>query len=211
MTGYTLGIDPGLEGGAVLLHPGGSVAVAAWRWRRPKGRNPQGFYVQTIEGGLPLGGTPHRDGTRRVGTLHEVGELLRNRLSGLVVLVLEGLFVPRRRGGQTMQAYHGRIRHVLTLAEAAAEVAGPVKARAVEVYRPTAAEWRPSVLGVARTASSDLSERVACQAMQASRPLVAGLGPLASDPHTAEAACMARWGWVQQQQADQARRTEDGR
>ncbi len=53
------------------------------------------------------------------------------------MLVVEGLFVPR-----------GRSNGVISLAEPAALVYGPLRDGAERVYRPRASVWRPVALGL---------------------------------------------------------------
>lgn len=198
MTVPVLGVDPGATGGAVLLDRTGTRALAAWRWRPSRSRKTSDLYLQTVVGGQLLEGTSRADGIERVSGQHEVGQALaRVALLEPYLLCLEGLFVPRPRQGQPTGKHLGQVRSVLTLAESTGELAGPLRQGATKVLRPTAAQWRHAVLGLHTRTSSDHAEEVALRAMRGRPPLVADLGELVGDPHVAEAACIARWGWLQ--------------
>ncbi len=195
----TLAIDPGATGGAVYLDADGRTVLGAWHWVRRKRKAGTVYVLRSVVVGheLPVVGYEH---------LGSVGLAMFDATAGTwpVLLVCEGLFLPRPPAGATkavMDRHMGQCRSVLTLAESAALVYGPNLTNASELLRPTAATWRPAVLGLPANASSDLAERMAIQLAGAT---MTGLGELGSDPHVAEAAAMARWGWVQQRQAQGA-------
>lgn len=203
-----LGVDPGADGGAVLLDPTGRRAVVAWSWRQRKRRGAVVYVLEVVEGGASAAAPTPRD------TVHGVARTLQRAAKAQpYALSLEGLFVPRppnglvcRRGEKRTEAFLGRSRHVITLAETTGQLLGPLASHAEAVWRPTAAVWRTDILGLPRNISSDAAERVAVAAMEGLIPMVADLGELSCDPHVAEAAAIARWGWVQQQQLERARR-----
>lgn len=192
-----LGVDPGAEGGAVLLDVDGRTVLDWWLWR-PRDRKDEAR-------GWALWGHGWADWTEHV-SLSELGDEIaedvdRQLEAGLVSLVVEGLFVPRPRDGLTCwrgqretEAYLGRVRSTLTLAENTAELMGPLRAAAVEIHRPKASTWRAAVLGLPRNVASDVAERTAIALCRAT---LRGLEEV-EHPHLAEAACMAKWGWVQQ-------------
>jgi len=192
----TLAIDPGATGGAVYLDADGRTVLGAWHWVRRKRKAGTVYVLRSVVVGheLPVVGYEH---------LGSVGLAMFDATAGTwpVLLVCEGLFIPRRKRGEQEAKYTGRVRSTLELAESAALVYGPNLTNASELLRPTAAVWRPAVLGLPANASSDLAERMAIQLAGAT---MTGLGELGSDPHVAEAAAMARWGWVQQRQAQGA-------
>ena len=191
-------IDPGDDGGAVVGEPDkGKHALGVFRWRKSEAKS--GGY------NLSRSGRP----TVRVLTLHDVGQAIADFVGARgCFLVCEGLFVPRPPVNMAKHGkkYTGQVRHVLTLAESTALLYGPCLPRAVKLLRPTAAVWRPEILGLSPNASSDLSEKRAIMAMtQARPPLVAGLGEWATDPHVAEAACIYRWGHLRQVEGSRSR------
>ncbi|MCK5495414.1 MAG: hypothetical protein V3S93_02505 [Methyloceanibacter sp.] len=178
-----IGIDPGADGGAVILQADGQTALDAFRWRKGVG----GYNVRSIYGP-----------STKVPTLAHVGDRIARAFGHKVWLGVEGLFVPRPNPGH-LHVHPGQIRHVLTLAENAALVYGPMLGKAERVERPTAAVWRPAILGIARNASSKSSEAAAIAACTKMRPpIVTGLRDLGEDPHVAEAACIARYTWLAQ-------------
>jgi hypothetical protein len=184
VTAYTLAIDPGRDGAAVLLAPDGRRAVLAWAWYQ---RKQAGAHVYDVEMVGPWEGLQER----RCRSLPSVGrELLHGALEhGPFLLVVEGLFVP------TYRAPEG----ALVLAEEAALVYSALIEEALSIERPLASEWRGEILGLGGNTSSAVAERAAIRACTQIRPLlVEGLGELATQPHVAEAACMARWGFLKQ-------------
>lgn len=200
-----LGIDPGkVEGGAVLLASDGKTALAAWHWieRRRKAGN---VYVVREQWGDDFDSCD-------VSTLHHIGEGLRRITtseSGAFDLVVEALFVPRLPGSALagrmsraeVQTFMGKARRVHALAEAAALVYGPCLAYASgPPLRVLASAWRPLILGLPASVSSDVAEQTAIRVLSGRRPLISGLGELASNPHVAEAAMIARFGWVKQRE-----------
>ena len=199
-----LGIDPGkVEGGAVLLAADGKTALAAWHWieRRRKAGN---VYVVREQWGDDLDSCD-------VSTLHHIGEGLRRITtseSGAFDLVVEALFVPRlpksalagRMSRQEVQTFMGKARSVHALAEAAALVYGPLTPYGAHLVRPLASAWRPLILGLPASVSSDVAEQTAIRVLSGRRPLISGLGELAKNPHVAEAAMIARFGWVKQRE-----------
>lgn len=182
----TLAIDPGHIGGAVLLDPTGRRVLLAWAWARSE----------------RIGGTVYRlrrqhGTTIEPATLHDVGERIRKDMAQLCPeyhLVVEGLFCPAQGEHEELHKYLGRVSRVIELAQAAALVYGPLLSEAAQVDRPLASQWRPEVLQLSGSCSSDLAEERAMAALSGDRPLVVGLGELAHDPHVAEAACQAVWG-----------------
>lgn len=184
-----LAIDPGLEGGAVLLPARGRQALAAWHWQRVA----RGFRVTTRARELTAEAT--------VQTLHHVS----HRLWGEVkqarrpfALVVEGLYQPPPPAGQPtaeeLKAYGGQCVRVMTLAEATAKLYGPLEPRAERLYRPRAAQWRPPVLRCSPATPGTEAKRFAVEMMTALLPAIEGLGELAHVSHVAEAGCMALWG-----------------
>lgn len=178
----TLGVDPGRTGAACLLGPDGRTVLRWWTWcyRRRKAGD-----VYVVEEGERGGTPPPR---REIWTMGGVGTLIAGHpaIRGPVLVVLEQLFVPRAASPASF----------LTLAEDTGELKGALRG-AGEVVRALASTWRPAVLGLPRNASSDASEAAAMAACRGG--LVRGLEDVVS-PHLAEAACLARWGWVQQRQ-----------
>lgn len=171
-----LGIDPGLEGGAVLVEPGTAPLVVrgAWHWRPHRGA-----YV--------LRGVTPQDGVR-LASLHDVGVAIARDCADVAPdgwrVLLEGLFLHDT----------SRAARILTLAEAAGEVLGPLRSRGV-IERPNAARWRGKVLRLKGGTDADVAEAYAvrCVPVLARPP---GLGALADVGHVAEALCLAYYGAV---------------
>ncbi|NRA03770.1 MAG: hypothetical protein HRU00_14320, partial [Myxococcales bacterium] len=158
-----LGIDPGkVEGGAVLLAADGKTALAAWHWieRRRKAGN---VYAVTAIRGIRA--------QSEKATLANVGEDIAYDLYDTdevrypMCLVVEALFVPRlpksalagRMSRQEVQTFMGKARSVHALAEAAALVYGPLTPYAAHLLRPLASAWRPLILGLPASVSSDVA------------------------------------------------------
>lgn len=191
----TLAIDPGATGGAVLLGPEGVHARAAWSWVQRRRRRETVYELRETLDGLSV----HKE---QVVSLSAVSTQIRQRCSFEPFdLVVEDLFIPSlppflRRNSEEADKYLGRCASVIALAEHTGQVYGPIVGVAQSVRRVLASEWRPSVLSIAPNASSDRAEREAIRVLTGFAPLVSGLGELGHDPHVAEAACMARWGWA---------------
>jgi hypothetical protein len=172
MTLPVLGVDPGREGAAVLVAPGVAPlrALGAWWWRPVRG----GYEVASLGGAFG-----------RVEALHDVGLAVAAKVRQLAPdgwrVVLEGLYV----------ASLDRAPSVLTLAEAAGEVLGPLRGVG-PVLRPVAAAWRAKVLRLGRVGAA----RAEAYAIEAVPGIVAGLGELGRVGHVAEAGCMAYYGAV---------------
>jgi len=188
-----VGIDPGRDGGAVILAPDGRHVMAAFRWRHSASN---WFNLRSVAANVAGPAV-------RVSSLGEVGAAIARRVPAGCVLVVEGLFVPRVPKGRKPDAkYLGQVARIVTLGEYAGQVFGPASCRAVMTLRPTAGEWRATILGIPANSPSKFAEAHAIQALTKARPpLVVGLGDLATDPHVAEAACIARWGWLKARQA----------
>jgi len=172
-----LGVDPGRTGGAVLLGSDGLSVLGAWKWRKSSER----YIVRNALDGALI---------NRVDCMGEVGAVLcceATELQWPSSVVLEKLFVPR--GGKVSPA------SFVTLAEDTGMLAWALRSLA-PLERPSAGEWRAAVLGTPRNTSSDKAEAAAmfyCErALGMARP---------TSPHVAEAACMARWGWVRKRAA----------
>lgn len=186
MTAPTLGGDPGHEGAATLLAGDGRHVLGWWLWRphvaREDGQGTYGLWDWQASEWTEL------------PSLHAVASVIAMDAEDLgghgIVVAMEGLFVPPYRPPAG----------VLSLAEATGELLGPLRGLGEGTpLRPLASTWRPSVLGLPRNAASEVAERAAV--VYAQRVLV-GLEE-AVNPHLAESACIARWGWVQGQQASQ--------
>lgn len=190
-----LGVDGALDGGAVLLAPSGRRAMG-WGWRRRE-RKAGVVYVLRSAG---YGCTPR---TVDLPSLHEVARQIADVAAGYQ-LVVEDLFVPHPSDEdletkEALTRYLGRVRSTQALAEAVGEIVGPLRGRAEgEVQRVVASTWRKVVLGSGSLSSSVSEERAIELVTRGRPPLIEGLGELAQDPHVAEAACIARWGWLQQ-------------
>ena len=181
-----LAIDPGADGGAVLLAADGRTAIDAWAWDR---RVTGGIHTWRLwrPEGPPL----------QISSIHEIALQLARAAEGIGTpwqLCVEGLF-----------AWSEQLNGIIELAEATGELLGPLAARASVVHRPRAVTWRAAVLpkGWGRT-----SEEAEHAARIVARSTVRGLGRFVEYefdadgrevplwPHVCEAACMARFGWV---------------
>lgn len=186
----TLGVDPGrTSGAAVLLDADGRTVLAWWTWCLLRRKGGDAWRVTRKAPGEDL----------MVDALWEVGRLVAIDVSrclgeGDPVLVVEGLFVPRaRRGGRPVNP-----QDVVPLAEATGELIGGL--RMTPAYRPLATEWRGLTLGLmARTPAAD-AEAYARKTAAAAFDWPKGTGPAteAERGALAEAAFIARYGWVQQ-------------
>lgn len=190
----TLGLDPGLDGGAVLLGPDGRTTLHVWAWEQIGQSKSHWSLWRDDEAALEL------------SSLHEVGSL--------IATACRRKDLPWQVYGEGLFAWVGRLEVVVELAQAAGELIGPLRPWAARVERPLARDWRKVVLGGSAYQSSDLAEERAWQRCAVGRPrLVEGLdrGPwldrkkvkrkgheieVPAWPHVLEAACMARYGWL---------------
>lgn len=186
MNAHFLGIDPGAEdGAAVLLEPDGRTVAELWAWHR---------LTRTYRVHIQLPGTLGVSVTE-VPSLHAIA----SRRIGPAVeslpyhLVVEELFV-----------WTGHDCGFDTLAEATGEIYGPLRDGALTFQRVLARKWRAAVLqrGWGRTSAE--AERAAWQVCAHGMTGLEGWLQRNGDghprwAHVLEAACLARWGWVQQQ------------
>lgn len=193
----TLGVDPGLDGGAVLLGPDGRRVIDVWAWQQIGESKTRWNYWRGELGPWEL------------PSLFEIG--------ADIARICEGTGHPWQVYGEGLFAWQGRLEVVVPLAEATGELLGPLRVSAAQVVRPLARDWRPVVLGGHAYQSSDLAEENAWHRCAVGRPrLVEGLerGPwlerktvkrkgheieVPAWPHVLEAACLARFGWLEAQ------------
>lgn len=194
MIAPVLGIDPGHDGGAVLLGEG-RVALAVLAWRRLHRKSGDVYATMNLDGD-----------EQAEPSLHGVAQRISAELAGARVsfrderyaydlsapwyhLAVEGLFA---RPGL---ALHG----ICSLAEATGEVTGPLRQAAISEVRPKASEWRSAVLARGWGRTSEEAERAALRLCQARLPT---LGLFLSSrlkdglvqplwPHVCEAAAIA--------------------
>jgi hypothetical protein len=173
-----IGVDPGHNGGAVLLSGGD---VRAWRWsdRRDRKRAP---------------GYDLRDQTgeeQRGLSLYEIGRALALAAGAPGYrLGVEGLFAGRNGAAS------------IELAEATGRLLAGVEPGAAAVLRPPWTTWaRAIVRGSATTAALNAAR----PAWLAGRGIA--LGALADDDHVLDAACIAGWTLIAGQHEDLIGRT----
>lgn len=170
-----LAIDPGHEGGAVLLD-GRGLPVAWWSWKPLDRKSGRVYAIDRSDAAWDR---------ITVRTLAGVGaelalSLREERQSGLH-LVAEGLFVhPGARGGRAHAA--------IELGKSVGWLTAPLLESALSYEEPRSAVWRPAVLGPGSNASSDIAEARAL-ALWSRR----WTGPPCPDPHVAEAYCIGWW------------------
>lgn len=98
---------------------------------------------------------------------------------------MEGLFIAKGDRGPSL----------LTLAESAGELVGPLRGLGI-VARPTAAHWRAKVLRLGRV-SAKVAEEYAIRCVASGAVVDGDLGALTGNGHVCEAACIAVYGlWV---------------
>ena len=192
-----LGIDPGHDGGAVLLASDGCRSLAAWSWQRRKRKSGDVYLLTPTSGREWEVGSLHYLASHISGACSTAIDYEAARVSDreeIYDLAVEGLFVwPGRTGG------------IIELAEAVGEIIGPLRPRALSLSRCAPSEWRSAILPRGWGRSSDEAERAA---RQVAASTVRGLGPFVEYeidgdgrevpiwPHVCEAVCIARWGWV---------------
>ena len=200
---YVLGVDPGSANGALVLLQGDRVE-AWWTYARMSRKGGDVYRVTHL---LPTYGTNFVV-QREPSSVWMVGELVHRMIvrdlglaewPGPVTLCLEGLFAPRRKKGRPISP-----QMIVPLAESAGELIGGL--RMTPAWRPLATEWRHLILGLPAKAKARDAEAyaitVATQIFQwpeqGRAPTIAERGALA------EAACIARYGVVQMQEARRA-------
>lgn len=178
-----LAVDPGQTGAACLLDRCGRRVLMAWQWTKLSRVAGDVYRVRTTDG---------RE--EEAPTLHEVGlGLVRDaefRCDTVrYLLVVEGLFVARKRGKRNVSP-----QSAIPLGEACGMLMGPLLAYAEgQPWRPLASEWRPEALSLPARASADAAE---AYAVKMARAQFTGLRGLAENGHVCEAAWMARLMWA---------------
>lgn len=181
MSAHVIGVDPGADGGAVLLDGAGQY-VAAVGWHKLEAAKKRGGRV-----------TWEVSGHRTAGSLFVVGEMVRHTLLVKPALtgwslIVEQLFANRKNPNST-----------ITLGESAALVYGHLLAPYTDApWRVLAATWRPRILGLGPSTTADAAESIALHYAPL-MPWAKGLRAEehgAGFPHVCEAACIARWGWL---------------
>lgn len=174
MSTRSLGLDPGNEGGAVLLEVGTDApwrAVMAWHWRPCVRKGVRHWRLAIVAGGADLEFVEP--------TLGVVGQRIAGGATGGVPyrLTVEGLW--------------GRGTTLERLSWYAGLVASPLESLATggEV-RPQANVWRRQVLGLPRSTGAEAAELAAVEWAAAN---VEGLGRLSAVGHVCEAAAIAVW------------------
>lgn len=173
----TIGVDPGHQGGAVLLGDAGR-PVAAWAWhplRRKSGRA-----YRLVEADGP---------TQEAATIAGVGALLDAAVGEITMgdvlhLAVEGLYVHPKIPGMVPTA--------LEIAKTVGWLTAGLLQRTVDLVEVKAAVWRPAVLGCSAFAKSEEAERLALM-----RWRTMWSGDLVDNPHCAEAAAIGAWAMAQ--------------
>jgi predicted RecA/RadA family phage recombinase len=185
----TLGLDPGVQGGAVLLGDAGR-PVAAWAWKPLERKAGRVYRLDEAHG-------PSIEAT----TIAGVGSLLNVAVCELthgevLHLAVEGLFVARPSkklpGAKSRRGAGASIPTALELARTVGWLTAGLVQRAASVVMPKASDWRPAVLGCSAYATSDEAERLALL-----RWRTLWSGDLVDDPHCAEAAAIGAWALAQ--------------
>jgi hypothetical protein len=164
-----LGVDPGLDGAAVLTD--GAAVIGWWTWHHlAAGKRKAERWTMAGHPELPESEWPV------CGSLHDVAEEITEQVLApppyrVDVVAVEGLY----------QAGHS----VITLAESAGELVGPLRCLA-PIVRPRASTWRPVILGSRRWTSAEAEGAAVDQC----RLRLDWHPPTA---HAAEAACIALW------------------
>lgn len=167
-----LAIDPGHQGGAVLLDDHGS-PVAWWAWRKLRRKEAD---VYGLDYSRPIWGD-----RRYTRTLAGIGGLLAldvARWGSEYHLVAEGLFVHPKWRGDT----------AIDLGKSVGWLTAGLLETALSYEEPRADIWRPAVLGCRNREKSEVAERLALQ-LWASR----WQGEPCDSPHVAEAYAMGWW------------------
>jgi hypothetical protein len=121
---------------------------------------------------------------------------------------------PADRFVLTVEGLFGRGETLRLLAESAASIYSPLELSAANdltekvagrhEWRPRSTTWRTDILGISESQfGAEASELHALQTV----PLwCSGLGELTANPHTVEAAAIARWGWLKWAHRERLRR-----
>lgn len=194
---HTLSLDGGADGGCTLLDPTGRQGLGGWGWHLRPLKSGDRYVLSSTTVSF----------TREEGNLHEIGRIVRLEAYDLGAkvyhLVVEDQYLPAPTAEdletrEAVNRYLGRLKRVCTLSAYAALVYGPLLPAAASVSTYMASEWRSVILGSGRLSSSAAEEK-AVELCTRGRPRIAdGLGQLAQDPHVAESACLARYGWLLQ-------------
>lgn len=164
----TVGIDPAYQAGGAVLMSGESTVVAAWSWQI---RRRKSGVVWNLKG-------RHGSGVV-IRSLGSVADCINIVAAGRPFLIVaEDLF--------------GRGRTLQRLAESTGEILGGIRAETpMNIVRVGASTWRPFILGCSARTSSDVADELALSLV---REEITGLGQLETNPHVAEAVCIALYG-----------------
>ena len=184
---WSLGIDPGRDGAAVLIAPDG-VAEVLWTWRT-SAKDARGSshinlrVVQEVDGGV------HVLDLRAAGP-HAMGAILGAQVLAVTsgepcALAHEGVWTPRGKGG-------GGVQSAIKLALWTGRLLGPVEAAcgsAAVVYQP--ATWR-KVTGVGNERGhKERAQQVIPEKVRGIAALIRAAGRPASSTHEYEAGGVA--------------------
>lgn len=179
MNAVILGVDPGHDGGAVLLRADGS--ALAWRWFDRRNRKKAAGYDLRSDRGEEQRGL----------SLYDVGRALALAAGGTGYRAgVEGLYAGRN--GAT----------AIELAEATGRLLAGLEPGASAILRPPWTTWaRAVVRGSATTAALNAAR----PAWLAGRGIT--LAGLSDDDHVLDAACIAGWTAIQSAHEDLIGRT----
>lgn len=140
--GGTLGIDPGMNSGAVVWLEADRKTVRMW-WA----------YVRMARKDGPVVRLKSLAGVVDCQSVGNAMELVRLAVLGSMLssISIEGLFVGRRNGKL-------RVQDVLLVAESCGEIRHALRDLSPVIHRPTANVWRPEAAGIPARCQKDKAE-----------------------------------------------------
>lgn len=173
-----VGVDPGWVAGAVAILDDSGAYYGGADYQRRAGKRAAG-----------------QRWVWDVAITARVEPVERRQAASLVGVALDALGASELPYTLTAEGLFGRGRTLEYLAHARALLCGPLIERAVNdveanEWRPRAVTWRPEVLGLGGSTSSDIASAAAIRWAEAT---IEGY-PRGASEHLAEAACLAWWG-----------------
>lgn len=160
-----LGIDPGKDGGAVLLSPEGKDLLwwADWTWLEGRKTRPDAWRVRcsnTVAGSVEV---EHMTEVLRVMARFLDQEINAAFLRGAFDLSVEGMFIPPKRKRKPGEPHKGpNLQTLIRLFEQAGmcmQAFAPPTNR--PIHRPLAAEWRSRCLSMPRGTIGKAADTIA--------------------------------------------------
>lgn len=148
--GGTLGIDPGMNSGAVVwLEADRKTVRMWWVWLKMKRKDGPAIRLKSLAGVVDCQSVG--EAMEMVRQAVDSHLFFASRPCSLAAISIEGLFVGRRNGKL-------RVQDVLLVAESCGEIRHALRDLSPVIHRPTANVWRPEAAGIPARCQKDKAE-----------------------------------------------------